>query len=568
MAGPRSTHMPSVVTLTSFVIDFDILRPSDLDLRLFDLKSLRHVVCPCYTYIPGLVTLTSFFIEVECGHTDKPTNQLTNRRICLPDPRPTTRLQRSEVKELIIHYEVASQCIFFLYRGEKACVTVNTSRSGGEGNTGGGETASPLNYLYTTPFGWVLPHTKTRRRGVIDAVWLREFSSDIVTLRSEISRQATFVYVDGKPTHQEDCVWTDCRSDYCGAMMSHKDRVSAPEMTNSSRGSVNSFVPTRGSESRGATCREPARGEAKAWECYSDQRPTKVKTQELTQYEDSFGSEKPYVLDSRLNMYTVGGKCDEYSSMQSDISRDSGVFTTDDTSLISEVPGDKSLLEEMRDVLGDQDVSLEPSIHCGSLPLEETVLASKENGDCPVWLSRFSSSNDLSPEWGSQETCPFTCISPVTRRKNCTLEDSGSHSPFEESDSHVTPPAAVSRKEEEGFKARQYKACKTRKESLSSHSRLQQISELAELTNFFEGLSARVGQLRSGMKCLAGEVKETKRDLINLDERATQLLASTVSSRHRMTRIHALQVLDDRLQEEWWAAYDPNTVSSQDNYIV
>lgn len=400
---------------------------------------------------------------------------------------------------------------------------------------------------------------------MIDAVWLQEFARDIEALQSEIRRQTAFINSDEKANNQEDGLQTDSHSECCAAAMNCKDRISNPEMTTSYRTSVSSSVHTHSLESRkprDVICRELASGKSNSGVCCSDQGPTKVKVQGSTQ--DVFsGREKSFVLDSRFNTCTIGAKCDDYSSMQSDISRDSGIFSTDDASFVSEVPGDKSLLQEIGDVLGDQDVSLEPCIQCGSLPLNEIMPSSKENANCPVWMMRFSSSNDLSTEWESQEWklghSPFSCISPVTRRKSCASEGS---------DSHVTPPATVSH-QEEGVKVKQCMTCeKLNEESPLNHRALQEISELAKFTHSFQGLSTRVEDLRSDLECLAGEVNESKRDFISLEEQTTQLLASTVTSRHRLTRVKGLQLLEDRLQEEWWAAYDPNSVSFHENYIV
>ena len=457
--------------------------------------------------------------------------------------------------------------LYLSYRGEERCVAGYASISGEEASE---EKVSVHKYCHTTKFGWVFPRTKVMRNGVIDTVWLQEFARDIKALQSEIRKQTTLVYGDEKPDHQENSLLTDSGNECYAATMNCKGRVSTPEKTTSSsvsKVSAYSSVYTRGLESRGLNCRKLANSEGNLGNCYSDQGPAMENVHASTYNGESSGSEKSLVLDSRFNMYILGAKCDEYTSMQSDISRDSGIFSTDDASVVSENPGDKSLLQEIGDVLGDHNLSLEPCIHCSSLPIEDVIPASKENASCPVWLTRFSSTNDLSVgSWESQkwevehslQNYPINYISPVMRRKTCVSEDS---------DSHVTPPAIVSNKE--GCEEKQYMLCeKQNEESLLRHPPLQQISELAKLTNSFEGLSTRVEDLRSGLECLAGEVNESKRDFINMEERTAQLLASTVTSRHRLTRVRALQLLEDRLQEEWWTAYDPSSVSFHENYIV
>lgn len=452
-----------------------------------------------------------------------------------------------------------------LRREERRAAGVASRREGGAEE---GEKARVQNYSYTTKFGWVFPRTKSRRQGVVDAVWLREFSQDIETLQSEIRKQAAFAYGDEKQCHQKDNSRTECGSECCGVNMSNcKECVSVPEMATASRVGVNSPVHTRGLESSHNSCREEGGGQGNSGICSSSQGSTKVKVQVITHDGESSGSEKSFVLDSRFNTYTVGGKCDEYSSMQSDISRDSGIYSTDDSSIVSEASGDKSLLQELGDVLGDQDVSLESCIHCGSVPIEDIITASKTNAIRPVWLARFSSSNDLSAEWGSQEwevghspdMSPLRCVTPMERRKHCALEDSGNHG---------TPPASVG-DVEETLKVTQCMNCeKLNEESPLNHSPSQHVSELAKFTHSFQVLSMRVEDLRSGLECLVGEVNESKSDFLNLEKRATQVLASTTNSRQHLTRVRALQLLEDRLQDEWWAAYDPSSVSCHENYIV
>lgn len=451
-------------------------------------------------------------------------------------------------------------------RREERCVAGVASRREGGAEEGEGK-ARVQNYSYTTKFGWVFPRTKSRRQGVVDAVWLREFSQDIETLQSEIKKQAAFAYGDEKPSHQRDNLRTECGSECGGVNMSNcKECISVPEMASSSRVPVNSLVHTRGLEASHDSCREVGGGEGSSRAFSSNQGSTKVKVQVSTHDGESSGSGKSFVLDSRFNTYTVGAKCDEYSSMQSDISRDSGIYSIDDPSIVSEASGDKSLLQELGDALGDQDVSLEPCIHCGSLPIEDIIAASKENTSRPVWLARFSSSNDLSTEWGSQEwevgqspnMSPLRCITPMERREHCALEDSGSHG----------TPASVG-DEEEGLKVNQCMNCeKLNEESPLNHSPSQHVSELAKFTHSFQVLSMRIEDLRSGLECLAGEVNESKSDFINLERRASQVLASTANSRQHLTRVRALQLLEDRLQDEWWAAYDPTSVSCHGNYIV
>ena len=442
-----------------------------------------------------------------------------------------------------------------------------TSRREGGAEEGGGK-ERVQNYSYTTKFGWVFPRTKSRRQGVVDAVWLREFSQDIETLQSEIKKQAVLAYGDEKLRNQRDSLRTKCGKECCGINMSDcKECVSVSKMATSCRVPVNSSVHTRGLESSYDSGREEDGGEGNTRVCSSNQGLTKVKVQVLVHKEEPSGSEKSFVLDSRFNTYTVGAKCDEYSSMQSDISRDSGIYSTDDSSLISEASEDKSLLQELGDVLGDQDVSLESCIQCGSLPIEDIIAASKKSASRPVWLARFSSSNDLSTEWGSQEweagqsreISPLRCITPIEGTEHCALEDSGSHG---------TPPASVG-DAEKGLKINQCMNCeKLKEESPLNHSPSQHVSELAKFTHSFQVLSMRLEDLRSGLECLAGEVNESKSDFINLEKRAGQVLTSTVISRQHLTRVRALQMLDDRLQEEWWAAYDPNSVSCHENYIV
>ncbi|XP_045110723.1 uncharacterized protein LOC123504336 isoform X1 [Portunus trituberculatus] len=452
-------------------------------------------------------------------------------------------------------------------RREERRVADAASRREGETEEGGGK-ARVQNYSYITKFGWVFPRTKSRRQGVVDAVWLREFSQDISTLQSEIRKQAVFAYGDEKPRHSKDSLRTECDSECCGASMSNcKERVSVPEMATSSRVAMNSSVHTRSLESSHDSCGEGSGGGGNTRACSSSQGLNKVKVQVLVHEEESSRNEKPFVLDSRFNTYTVGAKCDEYSSMQSDISRDSGIYSTDDSSLVSEASGDKSLLQELGDVLGDQDVSLEACIHCGSLPIEDIITASKENASRPVWLARFSSTNDLSTEWGSQEwevgqspeMSPLRCLTPMERRNHCALEDS---------DSHDTPPASAG-DVEEGLKVNQCMNCeKLNEESPLNISPSQHVSELAKFTHSFQVLSMRLEDLRLGMECLAGEVNESKSDFISLEKRAGQVMTSTANSRQQLTRVRALQLLEDRLQEEWWAAYDPTSVSCHENYIV
>lgn len=448
-------------------------------------------------------------------------------------------------------------------RGETRCVASGAPRSGGGGGEAGSRKSSVRNFSNTTKFGWVFPRTKTRRQGVIDTVWLQEFALDIETLQSEIRRQISLVNKDEQSNHQRDCWCAECRSECCAPAMNGKDRVNtAPEMATSSRKSVSSSVQTRSLEEKNVISKKLVTGKSSLGVCCSEQGPAKMKVQGMTRDMESSGSEKSFVLDTRFNTYTIGAKCDEYSSMQSDISRDSGIFSTDDASIVSEVPGDKSLLQEIGEVLGDQDVSLEQCIHCGSLPLRGITPASKENASCPVWMTRFSSSNDLSAEYESQEWelehSPFSCISPVTRRKSCTSEDS---------DGHVTSPPIECEKEK--LSVSQCMTCeKLNEESPLNQLALQESSELAKFTQSFQALSARVEDLRSNLECLAGEVNESKRDFINLEKRTTQLFASTVTSRHRLANVRGLQLLEDRLQEEWWAAYDPNSISINENYIV
>lgn len=234
--------------------------------------------------------------------------------------------------------------------------------------------------------------------------------------------------------------------------------------------------------------------------------------------------------------------------------------------------------------------------------------------------------------WGSYEwevkedgeqrhkSCSFGSVSPVVvRRKNWDSEDDGSNVMFREKEEQAVKGNSCSgcekttegvkvtqcrdsQKLQEGVSVKQCAVCKnlyegpetnqssaneSRNERNGAQTELcvtckklyqesplnlllqtQRISAMAKFSQSFQGLSKRVEDLRSGLDSLSGEVNKSKHEFMSLERRATQLLASTVSSRHRLARVRALTLLEDRLQEEWWAAYDPGSVPFHENYIV
>lgn len=359
----------------------------------------------------------------------------------------------------------------------------------------------------------------------------------------------------------------------------------------------------------------------------------KEKTQRSVSDEESCVGEESFLFDSSPNTYTSGSaKCDAYSSMHSDVSRDSGIFTADDTSFLSEGPGDMSLLQELGDVLSDQDVSLESCVHCGSLPLEEVEPGIKGNAGYTVWLKRFSSSNndlslsfESSHEWEVREegehspkTYSFGSESPVVvRRKKwgSEKEDSKATTSDEEQVVKGQPCSACEKLNEgvkvaqrrvaqrliEGSSVKQWGVCKginegaemkqrsanenrneikdvqaelcvtckkLQQESPISRLQTQRTSAMVKFSKSFQGINKRVEDLRSGLDDLYGEVNKSKHEFMSLERRAKQLLASTVTSRQRLAHVRVLALLEDRLQEEWWAAYDPGSVPFHENYIV
>lgn len=522
----------------------------------------------------------------------------------------------------------------------------------------------------------------------------RESHSEIERLQSELRRHPAFVCRGERTRHNEGLLRTECHSLECCVAVNGdeseccspvavkcEERFVAPaRVASCGELAVSSSVQTRVLDSSGvATSNEMASGgesnggvsnrglglkeEGESSHCHNvgessgselscdldsglstfgdDAAKCDVysklhhkNTQRSVSDEDSCVGEESFLSDSGLSTYTSGSvKFDTYSSMHSDISRDSGIFTADDTSFISEAPGDVSLLQELGDVLSDEEVSLESCIPCGSLPLKEIGPGIKGDVGYNVWLKRFSSSNDLSESsWGSYEwevkedgehghkSCSFGSVSPVVvRRKKWDSEDDGGNVLFREEEEQTVKekPCSGCEKTNEGVKVTQCRAsqklnegvsvkecavCKNLYEEPETKQRsanenrnkgndvqadlcvtcaklyqesplnlllqTQRISAMAKFSKSFQGLNKRVEDLRSGLDSLFGEVNESKHEFLSLERRTTQLLASTVSSRHRLARVRALTLLEDRLQEEWWEAYDPGSVPFHENYIV
>lgn len=264
---------------------------------------------------------------------------------------------------------------------------------------------------------------------------------------------------------------------------------------------------------------------------------------------------------------TTPPRSEEYCSIQSIASRDSGFCTTDDVPSDflgdEETSGHKSLLEELDSVCGDHYNLSSPSSPANRVPVGAVRKDTGVEGDVsPVWYTRFSFG-----EYQHQQMFPDTLCLSLGRSlgdlSSITVDSStsGPNTDYFGADINCDEVSRRDRKRRLGiFGGNQ--------EHTFYGTQSRGVLEAREMVHDYYKITERLHALRTDLVSLTQEVRDSREELRNLECRTSQLMTSASTCRVKLGQLYAMRTLEERLQEEWWAAYNPDTLPLNENYIV
>ncbi|KAK3875815.1 hypothetical protein Pcinc_019329 [Petrolisthes cinctipes] len=276
-------------------------------------------------------------------------------------------------------------------------------------------------------------------------------------------------------------------------------------------------------------------------------------------------------------------RSEDYCSIQSIASRDSGFCATDDVPSDflgeDETAGHKSLLEELESVCGDHHQCNNHNLSSSSQssPTRHRLLpggdgTGEEREVSPVWYTRFSFGEYHNHQ--QQQLHPFQ--DTHTLALGGSLGDLSSITV----DSNISGPNTDYLGVDDNCKDVSGRRDHYRRRKLGLFgastlhtlygcgARSRCVLEAKEMMHDYNKISERLNHLRTDLTTLTREVRESREELRNLECRASQLVTSASASRVKLSQLNAMRTLEERLQEEWWAAYNPDTLPLHENYIV
>lgn len=428
------------------------------------------------------------------------------------------------------------------------------------------------NFSHKTKFGWSFPEIEAKKRVVIDAKWLKEYSDEIQELQAQIKRQREVIFRDQGQT--EDVAENPTTKNKCQTSLnssSLKQNINTLDKikTKLKEGrTLSSGIQEHFDYMKSATYSEA---------CMNDSGFEDLSVPEMQRL--------PYGGDMEVKVFaealsapenepetrSVTPQSEACYSMQSFASRDSGVYASDDvTEFLPEAAADHSFFDELEVMFGGHDL---PSDTCAAAKRQPVAATAGNGADAgnkyPVWFQRFSEDDDLTVQLGSLNWDSGVCLgesSTQSTSSEAEIDVLGSPEEIDICESGVEDLRDLQRRQ----RLRNLWSVCDRLEALSLHGRLSSggVAEVMQLVEAFSRIDDRLQVLRYGLHSLTLQAHDNRKDLRSLEDRASHLLTSTATSRRHMVHLCALQKLEDRLQEEWWAAYNPNTVLLHENYIV
>lgn len=422
------------------------------------------------------------------------------------------------------------------------------------------------NFSYKTEFGWTFPELDPKKPVIIDSKWLAEYSDDIEGLRKEINKQRALSF--GAPQQNnltDERLKTEIKlqNSPCLGNLSHSDNaIESFYSTKKCSSNKRQDSIVKSVISNEINCNDSGFEEDLNIDC----EETKASSYEYKM------EAKHFMEEMRVSRIVPDTRCDTPQSeacysILSCASGDSGVYGSDD---VPEVPSERSLLEELEEIFNTGELTSEKcSAHM--VESEETATLSDDETEnrCPIWFQKFSGNCSLNMPLSSlardfstsrSEASAYSMNNKVRYEFTPSIQDT------EGSEDSCFKELSDNRQQQQLVNL--MTAC-DRLETLSLRgSSVGAVAEVTKLAKSFSKISHRLQDLRCGLQDLFSQAHENKNDFSNLEGRASHLLTSTLSSRRHLAQVYALQKLEDRLQEEWWTAYNPDTLPLHENYIV
>ncbi|XP_071549511.1 uncharacterized protein [Panulirus ornatus] len=446
----------------------------------------------------------------------------------------------------------------------------------GLGKPRGRQTPQVQNYTSETAFGWGFPEVEAKKRVVIDAKWLKEYSDDIGKVQAEVKRlrDLSFGSHGQNDSAAEDLVAKKERqaSLSCSTLKQNENVIEQSKRNAKDERTLSANIQEHIDYVKNATCGEISLNDSGFEELSVPEMqrlPPHGGDMEVKAFVEALNAP-----ESELETRSVTPQSEACYSMLSFASRDSGVYASDDvTEFLPEASGERSFFDELGDVFGSHET---PPETCAAAAKREPVGAAASSGaeagnKYPVWFQRFSEDDDLTVHLRSLNWDSGLCLGKTSTQSVGgeveTEETPGCPEDTEDCESGVEE---VSETVQRRQRLRNLWSVCDRLEALSLHGRLASggVTEVMQLVESFSRIDDRLQVLRYGLNSLTLQAHENRNDLRSLEDRASHLLTTTATSRRHMAHLYALQKLEDRLQEEWWAAYNPNTVVLHENYIV
>ncbi|XP_069177883.1 uncharacterized protein [Procambarus clarkii] len=427
------------------------------------------------------------------------------------------------------------------------------------------------NFSHKTEFGWVFPElsqSQAKEPVVVDSKWLAEYSEEIEALQGIIYKQSLLSDADHGQSNFAETLKTEIKyqstSNFSYMRHDYKETCNSKVKRSSNRRNQNNSVK------RITTNEANFNDSGFEEELITEKEETKSSSRESETEGEMISEESPVARNECMARCSTP-QSEACYSMTSCTSRDSGVYVSDDVSECQpEAQPEKSLLQELEEIFNNRVTQPDRCLtHKAEFEAVAAISDEETRNKCPIWFQKFSGDGSLGLRLSPLAWDPGTIRDEVSAQSINREVENESVSSTEDT---VSEEAGVDKISENTKQERQLANLLTtcdRLEALSLRSSsVGAVAEVIKLAKSFSKINDRLQNLRFSLQGLSLQAHENKHDLSNLEVRASGLLSSTSASRRHLTQAWALQRLEDRLQEEWWAAYDPNALNLHENYIV